>query len=261
MIRYHSQIRLPESHVLLKVSPSIQLRGHNPAIKPRLQARRRCMPSTECGNYGGISTCSYTCALTLTYLGTKGATLMSTTRRPSTPNTRNRESTHASSALRPIFAVPDMCHELAVLLRMCSYDRSISISGQRSRPPCIRTHIASSESSAGTYVFNVFSTYTDADRSRFVTLIPSMRTRRSKEWLKKLGSIKGAVEGSFECSRTAPLLCGFMIRQMAPRNSVPGSATCPTNDGGVCCHAVSMVVSSELEGDEHVLWRSRNLVL
>lgn len=45
---------------------------------------------------------------------------MSTIRKAFNPNTRKRESTHASLGLWPIFAVPDMCHELAVLVRICS---------------------------------------------------------------------------------------------------------------------------------------------
>jgi hypothetical protein len=154
-----------------------------------------------------------------------------------------------------------MCHELAVLVRICSCDNLISIAKSPDHHPHLRTQIASSESLAGMYVCNVFSAYTGADRRRFVTFIPSMRMRRSKVWLRKLGSIKGAAEGSVERNRMEPLLRGFMIRQMAPRNSVSGSAMCPTNDGGVCCEAVSMTASSGMECDDHVLWRSRNLVL
>jgi hypothetical protein len=192
--------------ISLTISPSLHPRSHSLVATRRLQALRRCMPSTGCDNYERISSCSYPQVPILTYLGTNGAILMSTIRRASNPNTRKRESTHAFSALRPIFAVPDMCHELAVLVRMCSWDQFISIVKPISRQHLIRTQIASSESSAGIYVFKVFAAYTGAERRRFVTFIPSIRTRRSKAWLRKLGSIKGAAKGSFDCSRTEPLL-------------------------------------------------------
>jgi len=184
----------------------------------KLSEEIRCRLSVATGEQSACNLHSRVFALTC--LGTKGATLMSTIRKASRPNTRKRESTHASSAFRPIFAVPDMCHELAVLVRICSYGNLISIVEPSTYRPSTRTQIASSESSAGMYVFNVFSAYAGADRRRFVTFIPSIRTRRSKAWLRKLGSIRGAAEGSFECSRTEPLLWGFRSRQMAPRNSV-----------------------------------------
>jgi hypothetical protein len=125
----------------------------------------------------------------------------------------------------------------------------------------IRTQTASSESSTGMYVFNVFSAYTDAERRLFVTFIPSIRTRRSKAWLKKLGSIRGAVDGSFECSRTVPLLWGFISRQMAPINSVSCSAMCPTKEGGVCYHIISRAASCGMNYYGHILWQSQNRVL
>ena len=53
-----------------------------------------------------------------TYLGMKGATLISTTRSPRTPVTRKSLSTHASaSSGLPILTVPHICHMLTPVPR------------------------------------------------------------------------------------------------------------------------------------------------
>lgn len=97
------------------------------------------------------------------------------------------------------------------------------------------THIISSESSVGKYVLIVLPAYTGADKRRFVYRTPSINTRRSKVWVRKFASMMGGEVGSADCNRTHPEDWGFMTRQIAPMNSVSGSGSCPTNEGGVCC--------------------------
>lgn len=57
-----------------------------------------------------------------TYLGTKGATLISTTLKPCVPWTRNEVSTQVlASSFEPIRAVPHICHMLIAWVETYSY--------------------------------------------------------------------------------------------------------------------------------------------
>lgn len=47
--------------------------------------------------------------------------------------------------------------------------------------------------------------------------MPSMRTRRSKGWVRKFGFIGGGVTGLEDWRVTVPLDWGFMVRQIAPK--------------------------------------------
>jgi hypothetical protein len=126
--------------------------------------------------YAVLCVCAFT---------TKGQTLRSTTLKPSTPNTLNALFTTASFALVPIVAVHDICHELRRLLLTCS-------------------QIASSESLAGPSVLSVRDAKMGARWRRMVSRRPSIKRRRSKGWVRNLGSMSGGVVGSPDRSVIVP---------------------------------------------------------
>jgi hypothetical protein len=52
---------------------------------------------------------------------------------------------------------------------------------------------------------------------RITSRMPSIKTRRSNGWVRKLGLINGGVDGLDDWRVIVPLDCGFIIRQMAPK--------------------------------------------